>query len=212
MKQSKSYLVAVTGGISTGKSTALNYIKMRGYEVIEFDLIGHEVLNDSLVIKQLVQNFGSKILNEDESVNRKTLGRIVFSDKEKLNILNRITHSKIYEIAMEKIVSLKEERILFLDIPLLFETKNTFREFYSKVDEIWVISSREAVQISRLMIRDKITLEEAQNKIKSQMSLKVKERLADEVIYNNSDVYALYDEVRIELNNLEKRVSFKYER
>lgn len=211
MKLNRPYTVAITGGISTGKSTALNYIKMRGYEVIEFDLIGHFILKDNFVINQLVQNFGNNILSEDGEIDRRALGKLVFSNKEKLNILNQITHGKIYELAQEKINLLKDEKIIFLDIPLLFETKNNFVDFYKGIDEIWVVSSREAVQITRLMIRDKITLEEAQNKIRSQMNLKVKERLADQVLYNNSDVYELYDEIRIELNNLEKRVSLNYE-
>ena len=212
MKQNKPYIVAVTGGIATGKSTALNYIKMRGYEVIEFDVIGHNVLMDNLVVSQLSQIFGNAILDEQGNINRKALGSVVFADKEKLNILNNISHPKIYEIASKQIESFKDEDIIFLDIPLLYETKNNFTDFYKKINEVWVISSRETVQTSRLMIRDKISIEEAQNKIKSQMSLKVKERLADEVIYNNSDIYALYEQIRIELNNLGKRVSFKYEK
>lgn len=211
MKLNKPYIVAITGGISTGKSTALNYIKMRGYEVIEFDLIGHFILKDKFVINQLIHCFGYNILNKDREIDRRALGKLVFSDKEKIKTLNQITHGKIYELAQEKINFLKNERIIFLDIPLLFETKNNFKEFYKKVNEIWVVSSIEAVQVTRLMIRDKITLEEAQDKIRSQMNLKVKERLADQVLYNNSDVYELYDEVRIELNNLEKRVSLNYE-
>lgn len=212
MKQNKPYIVAVTGGIATGKSTALNYIKMRGYEVIEFDIIGHNVLMDNLVISQLTRMFGRSILDETGKIDRKKLGSMVFLDKNKLSALNNISHPKIYEIASNQINSFKEEDIIFLDIPLLFETRNNFSEFYEQIDEVWVISSRETVQTSRLMIRDKISIEEAQNKIKSQMSLKVKERLADEVIYNNSDIYALYEEIRIELNNLGKRVSLKYEK
>lgn len=211
MKRNKPYLVAVTGGIATGKSTALNYIKLRGYCVIDFDLIGHDLLKDNLVISLLVHNFGESIYL-DKKIDRKTLGFLVFSDRDKLNVLNEIMHPRIYERAIEIIKSNEDEKIVFLDIPLLFETRNKFAEFYNKVSEIWVVSSREEVQISRLMIRDKISLEDAQNKIKSQMSLKVKERMADEVIYNNSDIYELYDEVRIELNNLEKRVKLVNER
>ena len=86
MKQNKPYIMAVTGGIATGKSTALNYIKMRGYEVIEFDVIGHNVLMDNLVVSQLSQIFGNAILDEQGNINRKALGSVVFADKEKLNI------------------------------------------------------------------------------------------------------------------------------
>lgn len=206
MTQNKPYIVGVTGGIATGKSTSTNYIKMRGYEVIDFDKIAHDILDDKMTIKQLVNIFGDKILNENNEIDRKKLGSIAFKNKVDLEALNNIMHPKIYQKAKEEIQRFSDEKILFLDIPLLFETKNKFEEFYKLVDEFWLINSREETQISRLMIRDKISVDEAKEKIRLQMPLKVKSKLSNVVIYNNNDIYALYDEIRIELSNLERRV------
>lgn len=211
MKQNKTYIVAVTGGIATGKSTAINYIKLRGYKVIDFDEISHEVLNNKIVINELVNAFGKSIL-ENEKINRKKLGSYVFSDKVKLETLNTITHNRIYNKASKQIQENEKENILFLDIPLLYETKVKFEEFYKVVDEVWVISSNPRVQATRLMIRDKINIDIANKKIKSQMNLRLKERLGNVIFYNNSDIYALYEDLRIELFNLEKRVKGLYEK
>ena len=205
MKQNDKYIVAITGGISTGKSTAINYILMKGYEVVDLDEIGHNVLDLSSVRSVLVTKFGSDILDNTGKIDRKNLGKAVFKNKESLQYLNEVTHPIIYEKAKEAIEK-SEDNIVFLEIPLLFETKSGFPEFYEMIDEVWVISCKESIQTSRLMIREKITLEDAQKKIKSQMSLRVKERLGNVIIYNNSDIYNLYEEIGIELKNLEKRV------
>lgn len=205
MTQNKPYLVGLTGGIASGKSTAINYIQMRGYEVIDFDKISHDILNSKEISEKLIKEFGKKIVSNNK-IDRKKLSNIVFSDKSSLIKLNEITHKIIFDKANEEIQHKNKEKIIFLDIPLLFETKKTFKNFYSQIDEIWVISSNERVQTTRLMIRDKIDIEEATNKIKAQMNLKIKERMGDVIFYNNSDIYSLYEDLRIELNNLEKRV------
>lgn len=206
MTQNKTYIVALTGGIATGKSTAINYIKMRGYTVIDFDKISHEVLNTKVVINELVSAFG-KIILDDGKIERKKLGEIVFNDKNALKTLNHITHTRIYNRAKMLIEDNKNEKILFLDIPLLFETRLKFEDFYNQVDEIWVVSSNNRVQATRLMIRDKIDINEANKKMNSQMKLRIKEKMGDVIFYNNSDIYALYEDLRIELFNLEKRVN-----
>lgn len=209
MIQNKPYIVGVTGGIATGKSTATNYIKMRGYEVVDFDKIAHDILDDKLTKSQIISTFGEEILDENENIDRKKLGALVFNNRKNLEKLNNITHPKIYEKGREKIKTLLDERIIFLDIPLLFETKNIFEDFYENVDEIWLINSKGEAQTSRLMIRDKLSVDEAKERIRLQMPMKVKSKLSDVVIYNNSDIYALYDEIRIVLNNLERRVELK---
>ncbi len=205
MTQNKSYIVAVTGSIGTGKSTTTNYIKMRGYEVVDFDVISHHVIEEKHVLDKIKKSFEGRIF-DGNILNKKKLASIVFEDKEKLNTLNEITHPYIYEKAKSTIDDLLEERIIFLDIPLLYETKNKFPDFYKIIDEVWVITSNQRVQTTRIMIRDRLTMDEASKKIKSQMSIRIKEKMGDVVIYNNSDMYSLYEDIRIELINLEKRV------
>lgn len=205
MTQNKSYIVAVTGSIGTGKSTTTNYIKMRGYEVVDFDVIAHNIIEEKHVLDKIKKSFEGRIF-DGNILNKKKLASIVFEDKEKLNTLNEITHPYIYEKAKSTIDDLLEERIIFLDIPLLYETKNKFPDFYKIIDEVWVITSNQRVQTTRLMIRDRLTMDEASKKIKSQMNIRIKEKMGDVVIYNNSDMYSLYEDIRIELINLEKRV------
>ncbi len=206
MTQNK-YYIGLTGGIASGKSTASRYIKLKGYEVIDFDEIGHRIYDDEGTIIEVKNAFGSKVFTNNK-IDRKKLGKVVFSDKKKLEILNKITHARIYEIAYEKSKSI-DEKIVFFDIPLLFETKNEFKEFYRNIDEIWVISTTLNNQITRLMIRDSISIDEAKKRIKAQMNLKLKERMGDVVFYNNTDEYDLYNDLDIELKNLEKRVLYE---
>lgn len=206
MTQNK-YYIGLTGGIASGKSTASRYIKLKGYEVIDFDEIGHSIYNDEETIIEVRNAFGSKVFTNNK-IDRKKLSKVVFSDKKKLEILNKITHARIYDIATEKSKSI-DEKIVFFDIPLLFETKNEFKKFYSSIDEIWVISTTLNNQITRLMIRDSISIDEAKKRIKAQMNLKLKERMGDVVFYNNTDEYDLYNDLDIELKNLEKRVLYE---
>lgn len=206
MTQNK-YYIGLTGGIASGKSTASRYIKLKGYEVIDFDEIGHSIYNDEETIIEVRNAFGSKVFTNNK-IDRKKLSKMVFSDKKKLETLNKITHSRIYDIATEKSKSV-DEKIVFFDIPLLFETKNEFKKFYSNIDEIWVISTTLNNQITRLMIRDSISIDEAKKRIKAQMNLKLKERMGDVVFYNNTDEYDLYNDLDIELKNLEKRVLYE---
>ncbi len=208
MKLNKQYIVGVTGGIATGKSTAVNFIKLNGYTAIEFDKINHDLMvQDPIVKSELTAFFGNRIVDKAGNIDRKKLGAIVFNNKEKLEMLNGIMHPKIYRKSIEILAEHRDEDIVFMDIPLLFETKDLIEYFKLKINEVWVISSKEELQISRLMIRNNIDINTARNLTKSQMNIKVKEKLADVVIYNNYDIENLYDELRIELNNLKRRVA-----
>ena len=208
MKLNKQYIVGVTGGIATGKSTAVNFIKLNGYTAIEFDKINHDLMvQDPIVKSELTAFFGNRIVDKAGNIDRKKLGAIVFNNKEKIEMLNGIMHPKIYRKSIEILAEHRDEDIVFMDIPLLFETKDLIEYFKLKINEVWVISSKEELQISRLMIRNNIDINTARNLTKSQMNIKVKEKLADVVIYNNYDIENLYDELRIELNNLKRRVA-----
>lgn len=201
------YLIAITGSIASGKSMASNFLKISGYETIDFDKLGHYVLEEDKVAKDMIiEEFGLGILDSSNKIDRKKLGNIVFSNKVNIQRLNSITHPRIYDLAIQEINKLKNEKVIFLEIPLLFETRNRFSEFYELIDEIWLISTKEEVQLSRLMIRDKIPMEEAKERIEAQLKLSIKEKLADIVIYNNDDLEDLFYELRIELENLERRI------
>lgn len=201
MTQNKPYIIGITGGIASGKSTVTKYLNGLGYEIIDFDRLSREVLTNRFVIKELTITFGDYII-ENDKVNRSRLAKIIFSDRYARERLNEIMHPRIYMKATREIKKLNDEKIVFLDIPLLFESKNSYPKFYSQINETWVISTNENVQRTRLMLRDQITLEEAEGKIKSQLKLQLKEKLADVVIYNNGNLESLYKQIDGQLEKL----------
>ncbi len=189
-------IIGITGSIACGKSTVSNYLKSKGYVVIDADKIGHEALDNEYVREKLVLAFGKEI-QENNKIDRQKLGNLVFGNTSNLNILNSIIHPEIRKMILEEINKNKDKEIIFIDIALLFEAK-----FDDLVDKIIVVYVDENIQLTRLMKRNSITQEEALNRIKSQMSSIEKVKLADYTINNNLDVtntYIQIDKVLLEL-------------
>ena len=130
-------LIGLTGGISTGKSTVSKMIIDKGYSLIDADKVAREVveINKPAYIK-IVEEFGEKILLDDKSIDRKALGKIIFSNREYRERLNTIIHPYIFEAIRLKIDELSlEKRIVFLDIPLLFEQYDLWEKYNITFDE-----------------------------------------------------------------------------
>lgn len=183
--------IALTGGIATGKSTASIFLKEFGFKIIDLDSISHEVLD--LMQDLVVREFGSEIL-ENNHINRAKLAPIVFNDKSKLAILESILHPKIFEIALQKAQKLKNE-IYFIDIPILFElqAKGDFRYQCSKV---LLIYAPRKLQLARLMKRNKLSENEANARLDSQIDIELKRKKADFIIENTSDLGNLKEKIR----------------
>lgn len=189
-------IIGITGSIACGKSTVSNYLKSKGYVVIDADKIGHEALDNEYVREKLVLAFGKEI-QENNKIDRQKLGNLVFGNTSNLNILNSIIHPEIRKMILEEINKNKDKEIIFIDIALLFEAK-----FDDLVDKIIVVYVDENIQLTRLMKRNSITQEEALNRIKSQMSSIEKVKLADYTINNNlvvTNTYIQIDKVLLEL-------------
>ncbi len=186
MTQNKRILIGLTGGIGTGKSTVSNYLKSKGYEVIDFDLLSREVyLKGYEAYNEILKVFGESVLSENGEIDRKKLGEIVFSDERLLSKLNAISHNAIYRRAEEMTESLSDDaEIVFLDVPLLFETKEYFSKYGLNLNEVWLVYADRNTQIDRIMTRDGFSREEAERRIDSQMDIEEKLSLADRVIEN----------------------------
>lgn len=183
----KPIKIGITGGIASGKSTVVSFLKKR-YKVIEADLIAKDLMKiGNINYKNIVDEFSCNILLANGEIDKKKLGEIIFNDANKRELLNNITHKNIFDKMKEEI--LKSEEICFVDIPLLFESKK--EGLYIDFDEIWLVSVDRKVQIERLMKRDNISKEYAKNKIDSQMDLNEKIRLSDRVIPNNGSINEL---------------------
>lgn len=182
-------IIGITGSIACGKSLVSNYLQEKGYTIIDADKIGHMALENDEVKKQLVNKFGKSILKDNE-VNRVTLGKLVFENNENLKELNNIIHPQIRKNISEQIQVHKNEKLVFVDVPLLFEAK-----FDDLVEKIIVISLDEKIQLERLMNRNSLSKEEALQRIKSQIPVREKEKLGDYVVDNSSTQENTYNQV-----------------
>ena len=132
-------LIGLTGGIASGKSTVVQYLRYQGYPVIDADKLGHKVLEPGNPgYSKVLEKFGEGILNKDKTVNRLILGGIVFSDPAKLNSLNEISHPIIAEMVLKdfkSIVSKGSKGVVFLEAALLIEAN-----WYKMCHHIWVVT------------------------------------------------------------------------
>ena len=191
-------IIGITGSIACGKSTVSNYLKSKGYIVIDADKIGHEALDDDYVKEKLILAFGNEIL-EDNKINRQKLGELVFGNSSNLNVLNSIIHPEIRKKILEKIDKNNDKELIFIDVALLFEAK-----FDDLVDKIIVVYVDENTQLTRLMKRNSISKKEALSRIVSQMSPIEKAKLGDYTVNNNLDVINTYEQVNKVLSELKK--------
>lgn len=194
-------IIGLTGSIASGKSTVSSKLKQLGYQVIDCDEINHSILlNGNIGYTNVVAEFGYDILNENNEIDRKKLGNIIFNDKTSKEKLNQILHPLIKRIVKEEIDKV-EDGLVFLDCPLLFET-----DFHKLCDLKIVVYVNMDLQISRLMERDGITFPEALKKIYAQMSLDDKLALADYVLDNCHSLGDLDWQIKQLLFRLERMI------
>ena len=191
-------IIGITGSIACGKSTVSNYLKSKGYIVIDADKIGHEALDSDYVKEKLILTFGNDIL-ENNKINRRKLGELVFGNSNNLNILNSIIHPEIRRRILEEIDKNNDQEFIFIDVALLFEAK-----FDDLVDKIIVVYVDKNTQLTRLMKRNSISEKEALSRIVSQMSPIEKAKLGDYTVNNNLDVINTYEQVDKVLSELKK--------
>lgn len=188
------HVIGLTGGIASGKSLVAAFLKQLGAEIINADAVGHQVIMPGKpAYGDLIETFGRTILNEDGTVDRKKLGAVVFDDPEKLRLLNKITHLRIFIEIEEKLNSIRgalPHTVVVVEAALLFEIG-----LDSLVDEIWVVEADPEVQVRRLMKRNNLTEEEAWDRVNAQMPSVSRIARADRVVYNNSGVEELFRKV-----------------
>ncbi|HHY38113.1 MAG TPA: dephospho-CoA kinase [Clostridia bacterium] len=192
-------VIGITGGYASGKSVVTRILQDFGAFVVDADETAREVLSvGTPAWRQVKEAFGEDVFDSEGIVDRKRLGRIVFSDEARLRELERITHPHIIKIIKEKLQGAMNSGydLIVLDAPLLIETGLT-----SLVDYVWVVYAPEDLQIRRAMVRDGLTRDEAVSRIHSQMDLKEKVKYADVVINNDG---TLEDTRRQVLRALEK--------
>ncbi len=199
------YVIVITGGIATGKSEASKYLRELGYTVLDCDLIVHNGYEkDSDLYKILVDTFSEVILDDDKYIDRQKLGKIVLSDNEKLNKLNSLVHKYVVDELLYGIKNTRD-KLIFLDIPLMFEQKEALDNMGLKYDEIWLIYVSEETQKQRLVqraIKENKDLEQTLTIIKKQMPIEEKKILADKVINNEGSIENLRKDILKLIQNI----------
>ena len=201
--RNKMYIIGLTGGIASGKSTVSTMLEELGAYVIDVDDIAKTVVRPNQPAWHgIVAHFGEDILLADGTINRVLLGERIFTDKGQRQCLENITHPFITAKVQENISQAKEigVKLVVLDVPLLFEA-----EWQGKVNEIWVVYVRAEVQVSRLIARNHLTSEQAKARIASQMNLEEKASRADVLIDNNSALEQTREQVEMAWAKIRQR-------
>lgn len=181
-----SLTVGLTGGIASGKSTVSSLLIEKGYTVIDADIEARlAVEKGEEAYQEIVRHFGERVLLKDGSIDRAELGSIIFHDEKERKALNSIVHPAVRKrmtAKKEQAIS-RNEQMIILDIPLLFESKLQYM-----CDKTLLVYADEGIQLQRLMQRNQLSEKEAMARIHSQMPLREKKALADAVIDNNGRI------------------------
>lgn len=195
-------IIGITGGIASGKSTVTEFLRQKGYQVIDADQVVHELQEPGERLYQaLLSAFGTAILQEGGRLDRPKLGAMIFGDPELLAQSSQIQNQIIREeLAHRRDLLAETEDFFFMDLPLLFELQ--YEDWF---DQIWLVDVTKETQISRLMTRNSLSQEEAEKRIAAQLSLREKRKRADVLIDNNGSLEETRQQIRDALQKLERR-------
>ena len=185
-------IIGITGGIASGKTTVTNFLRQKGFEVVDADALVHQLQKPGGRLYQiLVEHFGEKVLLEDGELNRPLLASLIFSNSEERE-WSKETQGQIIR---EELGSLRDkfsetEELFFMDIPLLFE-----QDYASWFDETWLVYVSRDTQLDRLMNRDQLSKESAETRLASQWPLEEKKKFATYILDNNGSREQLLSQV-----------------
>ena len=188
-------VIGLTGGIGTGKSTVTQMLEGLGAAVIDADKVGHQIyLPDMSAWREIVDTFGTTVLNADRTINRQALGKIVFADPEALRTLNRIVHPKMFDRMAELIAALRADggmKAIVIEAAVLIEAN-----WQPLVDYVWVVVASEAVVIERLAKQRSLSPEQVRTRLTAQLSTEERLKHAHLVIRNDGSLAVVRDAVR----------------
>jgi len=192
--------VGLTGSIGTGKSTVLKLFNQLGAYTVDVDKIVHQLYKREDIQEKVKKEFGD-VFNEDGSLNRKEVAKIIFNNPEKRKVLEGIIHPEVRKEVKRFIQNIEKKdknAIVIVEVPLLIETGQ-----YKEYDKVIVVYSPKNLQLKRLLNKG-YSREEALKRINSQMNIEEKLKFADFIIKNISSLEDLKKQVKEVFNQLKR--------
>lgn len=188
------FVVALTGGIGSGKSEAAKLFAELGVPITDVDVISHQLTSaNQPLINILAASFGAQYITPDGALNRKAMRDLVFTDQGALTKLNAILHPAIYDVAIEQLRKNTNAPYQILVIPLLFESPR----YSPHINRVLVIDCDEKIQIERVKKRSALSESQILQIIQVQTPRKKRIELANDVIENNENIIELRKKITL---------------
>ncbi|MGI6580067.1 MAG: dephospho-CoA kinase [Saccharofermentanales bacterium] len=189
------FVIGITGGIGTGKSTIASLCREAGLAVLDADKISHSVtISDGIAIPEIIERFGQEYINTDGSLNRVKMSELVFENKKALDALSLIVHKHTMKQMGKYLDDLENsgEKVVVLDVPIPVK-----EGFLDRCDQVWNVTSNQEIRLNRLEKRG-LSKAEAMRRMAVQMTPEEYSKLADLDIVNNQD----FDQLREQVNKI----------
>lgn len=193
-----AFVLGITGGIATGKSSVVQHFIDLGFPVVDADIIARHLLDQNeQAYNEVVKVFGSEILQENGEINRQALGALVFNYPDKLKQLDELMAPFLKESILAAIKQASQnQKLVIVDVPLMYE-----KGYDEWMDQVAVVYCTPNQQLKRLMQRNQLTEKEAKQRIDSQLPIEMKKLLAEVVFDNSNDLTQTIQQVDTWLSN-----------
>lgn len=193
-----AFVLGITGGIATGKSSVVQHFIDLGFPVVDADIIARHLLDQNeQAYNEVVKVFGSEILQENGEINRQALGALVFNHPDKLKQLDELMAPFLQESILAAIKQASQnQKLVIVDVPLMYE-----KGYDEWMDQVAVVYCTPEQQLKRLMQRNQLTEKEAKQRIDSQLPIEMKKLLAEVVFDNSNDLTQTIQQVDTWLSN-----------
>ena len=202
MNSGKSRIVAITGGIGSGKSAVAKLFEGWGAQIVDADILARKVVEPgSEGLRRIIENFpDDDLILLDESLNRPKLASIIFSNHEKKKLVESLLHPLIRQLWLSQMEQLKKAGVpvIVYVVPLFFESTAKMEE----IEKVILITAPEDLRIKRIMARDMFPKEIAMARIQAQLPDSQKKDKSDYVIVNDSTLEALQEKAEVVFNKI----------